>query len=98
MKSLNSTGHDYSSIKIYKLINNKIGLHITHLINSIINSGIYPKIQNLSTISPIKKPDTPDDDIDSLRPINNLTTLEKIIEQHIKLHPMKPIYVIIISY
>ena len=37
-------------------------------------------------ITPIKKPDKPDDEIDSYRPINNLATLEKIIEQHIKQH------------
>ena len=86
MKSSNSTGHDSSSIKIYKLINNCISPHITHLINCIINTGVYPKILKLSRITPIKKPDKPDDDIDSYHPINNLATLEKIVEQHIKLH------------
>merc|ERR1712240_364110 len=40
----------------------------------------------LFRIIPIKKPDKPDDEIDSYHPINNLSTLEKIIEQHIKLH------------
>ena len=34
----------------------------------------------------MKKPDKLDDDIDSFRPINNLATLEKVIEQHIKLN------------
>jgi len=86
MKSSNSIGHDSSSIKIYKLINNRISPHITHLINSIIISGTYPDILKRSRISPIKKPDKPEDNIDSFRPINNLVTLEKIIEQHIKIH------------
>ena len=86
MKSSNSTGHDLSSIKIYKLINSRISPHITHLINCIIKTGVYPKILKISRITPIKKPDKPQHDIDSYRPINNLATLEKIIEQHIKLH------------
>jgi len=73
-------------IKIYKMINSRISPHITHLINSIINTGVYPKILKISRITPIKKPDKPDDDIDSYRPINNLATLEKIVEQHIKMH------------
>ena len=86
MKSSNSTGHDSSSIKIYKLINNRISPHITHLINCIINTGVYPKILKISRITPIKNPDKPDVDIDLYRPINNLATLEKIVEQHIKMH------------
>merc|ERR1712240_969703 len=40
----------------------------------------------LFRIIPIKKPDKLDDEIDSYCPINNLSTLEKIIEQLIKLH------------
>ena len=86
MKSSNSTGHDLSSIKIYKMINSRISPHITHLINSIINTGVYPKILKIYRITPIKKLDKPEDDIDSYRPINNLATLEKIVEQHIKMH------------
>ena len=86
MKSSNSTGHDLSSIKIYKLINSRISPHIAHLINCIIKTGVYPKILKISRITPIKKPDKPQHDIDSYRPINNLATLEKIIEQRIKLH------------
>ena len=54
MKSSNSTGHDSSSIKIYKLINNRISPHITHLINCIIKTGVYPKILKLSRITSIK--------------------------------------------
>ena len=51
--------------QIYKLIINFISPHITHLINCIINTGVYPKIHKLCRITPIKKPDKPDDDIDS---------------------------------
>ena len=86
MKSINSIGHDTTLIKIYKSINKRISPHITYLINQIIDTGIYPKNFKLSRISPIVKPDKPSDDIDSFRPINNLITLEKIVEQNIKLH------------
>ena len=95
MKSPNSTDHDLSSIKIYKLINSRISPHIAHLINCIIKTGVYPKILKISRITPIKKPDKPQHDIDSYCPINNLATLEKIIEQHIKLH-LKHIYALTI--
>ena len=71
MKSSNSIGHDSSSIKIHKLINNRISPHITHIINSIITKGIYPDILKQSRISPIKKPDKPDDYIDSYRLIKD---------------------------
>ena len=54
------------------------------LINPIINSGTYPNILKLSRITPILKPDKDISNIDSFRPINNLITLDKIIEQHIK--------------
>ena len=75
MKSSNSTGHDLSSIKIYKMINTRISPHIAHLINSIIKTGVYPRILKISRITPIKKPDKPQHEIDSYRPINNLATL-----------------------
>ena len=86
MKSSNSTEHDLSSIKIYKPINSRISPHIAHLNNCIIKTEVYPKILKISRITPIKKPDKPQYNINSYRPINNLATLEKIIEQHIKLH------------
>ena len=44
LDSSNAVGHDNSSIKIYKKLNEKISPHITHLINTIIRTGVYPKI------------------------------------------------------
>merc|ERR1712240_633465 len=38
MKLSNSTGHDSSSIKIYKMINSQISPYITHSLNSIIST------------------------------------------------------------
>ena len=86
MKTSNATGHDSTSIKIYKMLAYRLGPHIQHLINTIIMTATYPDILKLSKITPQKKPDKPTDKIDSYRPINNLYTLDKIVEQYIKTH------------
>lgn len=84
MKASNSVGLDLASIKIYKKLVNRISPIIAHLINCIIESGIYPDILKISKISPIIKPDKDANSIDSYRPINNLSTLDKIVEQYLK--------------
>ena len=50
------------------------------MINCVVRSGECPHIFKLTRIVPISKPSKPLDQIDSYRPINNLCTLEKIIE------------------
>ena len=47
---------------------------------------IYPSILKLSLITPTLKSDKDPLDLDSYRPINNLSTLDKIIEEYLKLH------------
>ena len=65
----------------------RLGRHIQHLINTRQDkTGTYPDILKLSKITPQKKPDKLTNKIDSYRPINNLCTLDKIIEQYIKTH------------
>ena len=86
MKSSNSTGHDMTSIKIFKKVNDRLSPHITHLLNSIINTSTFPNILKLSLIGPQKKTHKDIHDIDSYRPINHLCMLEKILEQYIKEH------------
>ena len=86
LKSSNSTGHDLATTKIYKKLANRISPHITHLINSIITTSSYPNILKVSKMTPILKPDKDPLLVDSYRPINNLCTLEKIVEEHIKTH------------
>ena len=79
-------GHDMTSIKIYKKIIDRIAPYITHLVNSLNTKSIYPIILKISIISPQLKQDKDSSNIDSFRPINNLCSLEKIIEQYIKEH------------
>ena len=58
--------------------------HITHLINTIIISNIFPDIFKISRVLPFSKPNKPSSDLDSYRPINNLMCLEKIFEEYFK--------------
>merc|ERR1712240_156409 len=58
--------------------------HITHLVNSNILTEVYPTIFKVSRISPILKPEKRSKNIDSYRPINNLSAVEKIVEQFLK--------------
>ena len=84
MKPKNSKGNDITNIKIIKKLCPAILPHITHLVNSIIYTEIYPTIFKVSRISPILKPDKQSEFIDSYRPINNLSAVEKIVEEFLK--------------
>ena len=57
MKPKNSKGNDISNMKIIKKLCPAIIPHITHLVNSIIYTEIYPTILKVSRISPILKPE-----------------------------------------
>ena len=89
LKPSNSTGHDELTSNILKKINVEIAPHITHLINSIINTSIYPEIFKISKLLPFCKPDKNENFIDSFRPINNLTVIDKLVQEYIKIHLLK---------
>ena len=82
LNSSNSTGHDNLSSKTLKKIKNQIAPHITHLINAIIRTSVYPDIYKLSRILPLCKPGMDPIQLSSYRPINNLPCIEKIIEEY----------------
>ena len=82
LKNSNCTGYDDISFKILKKINHRVAPHICHLINSILFTKIFPDIFKLSRILPISKNGLPIDTISSFRPINNLCSLEKVIETY----------------
>merc|ERR1711867_371058 len=84
MKPKNSRGNDITNMKIIKKLCPAILPHITHLINLIIYTETYPTILKVSRISPILKPDKQSEMIDSYRPINNLSAVEKIVEEFLK--------------
>ena len=58
-----------------------IAIHITHLFNSRIDSGKFPEALKVTKILPLKKPGKDSLDKSSYRPIANLSTAEKIIEE-----------------
>ena len=84
LKPKKSKGNNISNMKIIKKLCPAIIPHITHLINSIIYTEIYPTVLKVSRISPILKPDKPSEIIDSYRPINNLSAVKKIVEEFLK--------------
>ena len=86
LQSTNSTGFDPISNKILKKINHTISPHITHLINSILRSSTYSNIFKIFRMLPLSKPEKDSLLIDSYRPINNLPTIEKLVEQYIIEH------------
>merc|ERR1712240_403560 len=83
LKSTNSHGHDHVTNKILKQLKREIAPHLVHLINSIIRTQIFPTFYKISRISLLSKPKKDDKDIANYRPINNLPTIEKIIETYI---------------
>ena len=83
-KPKNSIGSDIISMRIIKKLSPCIDPHITHLINAIYTTETYPSILKIDRISPNLKPDKNSENIDSYRPINNLSTIDKIIEEFFK--------------
>ena len=71
-------------MKTLKKIGPQLEIYIQHLINTIIETEVYPDIFKVSKITPTLKPDKTANCVDSYRPINNLSALEKLVEQHLK--------------
>ena len=73
-------------MNVIKKINDRISPHITHLFNCIIRSGTYPEIIQLSKILPLLKPHKDKFEIESYRPVNIMGPVEKLFQEHIKIH------------
>ena len=80
MRKSNLVGYDSISMNIIKKIDSYIVPQIPHIIKSVIRTGHFPQIFKTMQIIPVYKAGKPLNDIDSFRPINNLCTLDKIIE------------------
>ena len=78
-------GNDIS-MNIIKKLNDRISPHITHLFNCIIRSGTYPEIVQISKILPLLKPKKDKFEIESYRPVNVMGPVEKLFQEHIKIH------------
>ena len=89
MKSSTSCGFDQLSSKTIKMIPEMTSLWLTHLMNSMLRTGKFPRILKISKITPIKKPRKQSNEKESFRPICNLQIFEKCIEEVIKTKLMK---------
>ena len=83
-KASNSVGNDIITMRTIKKLTPLISPHLTHLLTTIITTETYPDILKTTRITPTKKPDKPTDNIDSYRPICNLSVIDKILQQYIK--------------
>lgn len=73
-------GLEFIPNKIYKLLANKISIHVAALYNQSIKKGVFPDILKISRVTPIPK----DGDLSlptNYRPISQTETISKIFEQ-----------------
>ena len=80
LKSSGSTGYDDLSSRTLKKCGDAIAPHLCHMINCIIRNYTFPSCFKVTRIIPILKPGKSPHEIDSFRPINCLTSLEKLVE------------------
>merc|ERR1712240_894556 len=81
-----STGHDNISMDIIKKTIDTMAPIITHLTTHIILKKTFPDTFKIDKIAPQHKTGKPIYDMGSYRPINNLCTIEKIIEEYFIMH------------
>ena len=84
MKSSNTCGFDNISSRTIKMIPELTAILMTHAINCMIRKKRFPDILKISRILPISKPGRDNRLIENMRPISNLNTLEKVVEEHVK--------------
>merc|ERR1712240_827483 len=85
-KSKNSVGYDNISMKMLKKTTKIMAPLITHLTKQIILKQQFPEIFKLDRITPKLKQGKPIYEIGSYRPLNNLCTIEKVIENYFITH------------
>ena len=85
-KSKNSVGHNNISMKMLKKTTKIMAPLITHLTKQIILEHKFPEIFKLDRITPKLKQGKPIYEIGSYRPLNNLCTIEKVIEEYFITH------------
>merc|ERR1711954_278490 len=83
-KTINSKGNDEITRRILKKVPNYSAISICHLFSNIIRMGIFPSGLKTSRITPLLKPGKVATDSLSYRPISNLNSVEKVIEELLK--------------
>ena len=83
-KSSNAKGNDEITMRIIKTLPQYAAAAICHLYNQMIRVGKFPDSLKIARLTPIRKQGKVATEAASYRPISNLNTVEKIIEQLIK--------------
>ena len=86
MKLSDASGMDDVTTKFIKQVPQLTALYMTHLINCMIRRGKYPKVFKIIKVLPILKQGKCRLDLASHRPICNLSSLDKIIQEWMKLN------------
>lgn len=80
LKNKNSTGYDGISTKVVKFVSGDIALHLCHLINLCISTGVFPDSLKTVIVKPLfKKSDK--EDLANYRPIALIPIFSKVIEK-----------------
>ena len=79
-----SRGNNEVNMYILKQIPQLSAIALTHIINCIIRTGIFPESMKISRVIPILKPKKDKNSLRSYRPINNMNVTEKVIEHVLK--------------
>lgn len=75
-----ATGSDHISLTMLHLIFPHLSDHITHIINTVLSSNIFPDAWKKANVLPLAKVSNPEN-FGQLRPISILPTLSKILER-----------------
>ena len=78
------SGYDRITMKTLKQIPYFTALTITHLVDNIIFTKNFPDCLKVSWIVPISKKGKPLNKMESFRPICNLSSIEKLVEECLK--------------
>ena len=84
MKSSNTVGYDRISSKVLKMSLDLNAILLAHAINATIRTGKFPDALKIARIVPILKSKKDKLEPDSYRPISNLHSAEKVLEEYIK--------------
>ena len=83
-KTSNAKGNDEITSRVIKTMPHYTATAICHLYTHIIRTGKFPDSLKIARITPILKPGKGRSEKSSYRPISNLNSIEKVIEQLIK--------------
>lgn len=80
LKKNKSSGTDFVSARILKLIVDDICTHFAHIINLSVSTGVFPHLLKKATIVPVFKKDNVSD-VSNYRPVAILSTFSKVFEK-----------------